>query len=83
MFYFMKNKFKSIIISEEIPNTHNIAFIDDFRVDLQYIIYILIDTYNELPFENIAFSNIAYVIKKIVCADPQKLYNGIDSSQSG
>ena len=34
----LKNKFKSIIISEEIPNTHNIAIKNDFRVYLQYVI---------------------------------------------
>ena len=77
----LKNKFKSIIISKEIPNTHNIAIKNDFRVDLQYIIDILKDTYNEFPIENIAFSNIADAIKEISCADPQSLYNGIDSSQ--
>ena len=68
-FISLKNKFKSIIISE-IPNTNTIAIQNDFRVDLQYIIDILKDTYNELPIENIAFSNIADAIKKISCADP-------------
>ena len=31
----LKNKFKSIIISEENSNTHNIAIKNNYRVDLQ------------------------------------------------
>ena len=75
----LKNKFKSIIISEDV-NTHNIVIKNDFRVDLEYIIDILKETY-EVPIENIRFSNIADAIKKISHADPQSLYKGIDSSQ--
>ena len=68
-FTLLKNKFNSIIISEEIPNTLKtikllIAIKNDFRVDLQFIIDILKDTYNELPIENVVFSNIADVIKR-------------------
>ena len=32
-FTLLKNKFKSIIISEEITNTHNISIKNHFRVD--------------------------------------------------
>ena len=35
----LKDKLKSMIILEEIPNTHNIAFKNDFRVDLQYLVF--------------------------------------------
>ena len=44
----LKNKFKSIIISED-ANTHNIVIKNDFRVDFQYINDILKETFNELP----------------------------------
>ena len=77
-FSLLKNKFKSIIISEDV-NTHNIVIQNDFRVNLEYIIDILKETYNFI--ENIRFSNIADAIKKISHADPQSLYKGIDSSQ--
>ena len=60
----LKNKFKSIIISEVPDNTHNIVIKNDFRVDWEYINDILKETYNELPINNIRFLNIADVIKK-------------------
>ena len=47
-----------------LDNTHNIVMKNDFRVDLQYIIDILKETFNELRIEKIAFSNIADAIKK-------------------
>ena len=57
----------------------NIVIKNDFRVNLEYIIDILKETYNFI--ENIRFSNIADAIIKISHTDPQSLYKGIDSSQ--
>lgn len=85
-FKLCQNKFKSILVSEEGPNIHNIVIQNDFRVNLQYITDILKDVYDNLPIENMTgmeFSNIADVIKKLSCADPQVLYKGINNSHLG